>query len=321
MDQSAAATLECHSRRGGDEPHRSAALRLPAPPRAFFNVVEKVTMSSPPQHACWDRAKIRRGPGVKACVRAFPWEDDRSQSDDFQCAARGGGRQADLGSATMNFTKHFTTTARQTTAQVVGHFRFMVMLVAGLWFIEIGDQVWGRMLPGGTMESLGIHPRTVSGLIGIVVGPMVHGSYGQLANNSLPLIGLGWLVMLGGRKLFFKVSGLILLVSGVATWLFGSAPGPHLGASGLVYGYLGFLLVRGFLEPSVRWVVVSVIVGVLYTGVLGALLPSDQVSGAGQAGGFVGGVLAGWMLFFWPKWRRGRLGVPPASPGGNRPEP
>lgn len=212
----------------------------------------------------------------------------------------------------MNLTKHLGATARQTTSQALGHFRLMVMLVAALWFIEIADQLWTRSSPGQTFDDLGIRPRTLWGVVGIFFAPFVHGGFGHLANNSLPLVLLGWVVMLGGRVLFFKVSGLILVVAGVATWVFGAAPGPHLGASGLVYGYLGFLLVRGFLEPSVRWVVVSVAVGVLYTGVLGALLPAGQVSGAGHLGGFVGGVLAGWLLFFVPKWRAGR---PPPSPG------
>lgn len=220
----------------------------------------------------------------------------------------------------MNLTKHFTATARQTTAQALGHFRLMVMLVAALWFVEIGDQLWTRSPPGHSLDALGIRPRTLGGVVGLVAAPFVHNGFGHLANNTLPLVLLGWVVMLGGRRLFFKVSGLILLVSGVATWLFGAAPGPHLGASGLVYGYLGFLLVRGFLEPSVRWVLVSVTVGVLYTGFLGALLPAGQVSGAGHLGGFLGGVLAGWLLFFMPKWRAGRLGGAPAGRGGKGPD-
>ncbi|MFN0127991.1 MAG: rhomboid family intramembrane serine protease [Verrucomicrobiales bacterium] len=220
----------------------------------------------------------------------------------------------------MNLTKHLTATARQTTAQAVGHFRVMVMLVAGLWFVEMGDQMWQRSESGRSLEMFGIWPRALAGLPGVFLAPFIHGGFGSLANNSVPLIVLGWVVMLGGRRLFFKVSGLILLVAGVATWVFGTAPGPHLGASGLVYGYLGFLLVRGFLEPSVRWVVVSVAVGVLYTGVLGSLLPAGQVSGAGHVGGFLGGVLAGWLLFYLPKWRAGRLGGSPIPPPGKAPD-
>lgn len=220
----------------------------------------------------------------------------------------------------MNLTKHFTATARQTTAQAVGHFRVMVMLVAGLWFVEMGDQMWQRSESGRSLEMFGIWPRSLAGLPGIFLAPFIHRGFGSLANNSVPLIVLGWVVMLGGRRLFFKVSGLILLVAGVATWVFGTAPGPHLGASGLVYGYLGFLLVRGFLEPSVRWVVVSVAVGVLYTGVLGSLLPAGQVSGAGHVGGFMGGVLAGWLLFYLPKWRSGRLGGSLIPPPGKAPD-
>jgi len=219
----------------------------------------------------------------------------------------------------MNFTKHLSATARQTTAQMLGYFRLMVMLVAALWFVEIADQLWQRSSPENSLDALGIRPRTLWGVVGIVFAPFVHGGFGHLANNTLPLVLLGWVVMLGGRLLFFKVSALIVLVAGVATWLLGAAPGPHLGASGLIYGYLGFLLVRGFLEPSVRWVVVSVAVGVLYTGVLGAMLPAGNVSGAGHLGGFLGGVLAGWLLFYLPKWRAGRLAAAARPPPGKSP--
>ena len=193
----------------------------------------------------------------------------------------------------------------------------MVMLVAGLWFVEIADQIWQKSAPGQSLDMLGIRPRTLAGLGGIITSAFVHSGFGHLANNTLPLIFLGWMVMLGGKRLFFRVSGVILIVSGVATWLFGSAPGPHLGASGLIYGYLGFLLVRGFLEPSVRWVIVAVVIGVLYSGALGGFLPEGNVSAAGHLGGFLGGVLAGWLLFYLPRLRAARksaaLGVPSAT--------
>jgi membrane associated rhomboid family serine protease len=215
----------------------------------------------------------------------------------------------------VNITQHFSTAARQKAARMLGSFRVMVMLVAGLWFVEMADQMWRRSSPGHSLDVLGVYPRTVSGLAGILGAPFVHDGFGHLANNTLPLVVLGWLVMLGGRRLFFKVSGMIVVVAGVVTWVAAPAPGPHLGASSLIYGYLGFLLVRGFLEPSVRWVLVSVTVGVLYTSVLGGLLPVGTVSGAGHLGGFVGGVLAGWLLFYMPKWRSLRLQAGPRSGG------
>ncbi len=222
----------------------------------------------------------------------------------------------------VDFTKHLSQTARQAGLQLWEPFRLIVMLVAALWFVEIGGQVLGRAEPEAAgWVRFGVEPRTFHGLRGIVVGPFLHAGFGHLANNTLPLIFLGWFVLLGGKKLFFKVSGLVLLTSGVALWLFGAAPGPHVGASGLIYGWLGFLLVRGFLEPSVRWVIVSVAIGVLYTGALGNLLPSANVSLAGHAGGFLGGVLAGWLLFYLPRLRTLRVAAPATKTEPTPPKP
>lgn len=215
----------------------------------------------------------------------------------------------------MDLTKYFSQTARQAGLQLWEPFRLIVMLVAGLWFVEIAAQMAERAQPdAGTWERFGIVPRTFVGLRGLVLGPFLHAGFGHLANNTLPLIFLGWIVLLGGKRLFFKVSALVLLTSGLALWLFGTSPGPHVGASGLIYGWLGFLLVRGFLEPSVRWVVVSVLIGVLYTGVLGNLLPAANVSLAGHAGGFAGGVLSGWLLFYLPRLRATRTAPSPSTP-------
>ena len=110
----------------------------------------------------------------------------------------------------VNITQHFSTAARQKAARMLGSFRVMVMLVAGLWFVEMADQMWRRSSPGHSLDVLGVYPRTVWGLAGILGAPFVHDGFGHLANNTLPLVVLGWLVMLGGRRLFFKVSGMIV---------------------------------------------------------------------------------------------------------------
>ena len=194
--------------------------------------------------------------------------------------------------------------------------RLMVVLVALLWFVEVADQILKKSAANYSLDSLGIAPRTVRGLLGIFFAPFVHGGFWHLWNNTLPLIFLGWIVMLGGRLLFVRVSAIIILAAGVGTWLFGTAPGPHLGASTLIYGFLGFLLLRGFLEPSIRWVIVSVVIGVLYSGALGGFLPRGQISVVGHIFGFLGGLSASWLLFYLPKLReqKGRTPSPVTPP-------
>ncbi|MGI8604379.1 MAG: rhomboid family intramembrane serine protease [Verrucomicrobiales bacterium] len=193
--------------------------------------------------------------------------------------------------------------ARRAGAHLWRNFRLIFVLVGVLWMIEVADQLLGRVHPVYTLDYLGVVPRTWWGLPGIFFAPLVHGSFSHLLNNTLPLLFLGWVVLLGGHRLFWQVTLICGLSAGAGTWVFGTGPGPHLGVSGVVYGYLGFLLVRGFLELSVRWVIVAVIIGILYSGALGGFLPSGTVSVAGHVFGFVGGILSGWLLFYVPRRR------------------
>jgi len=214
---------------------------------------------------------------------------------------------------------HVDSFLGRTGRQLWEPLRLMVVLVALLWFVEVADQILKESAANYSLDSLGITPRTIRGLLGILFAPFVHSGFWHLWNNTLPLIFLGWIVMLGGRLLFVRVSAIIILAAGVGTWLFGTAPGPHLGSSTLIYGYLGFLLLRGFLEPSIRWVIVSVVIGVLYSGALGGFLPRSQISVVGHIFGFLGGLGASWLLFYLPKLReqKGRT-LSPATPPTTR---
>ncbi len=184
-------------------------------------------------------------------------------------------------------------------------FRTMVVLVGLLWLIEIGDQVWQRMPGGHTLDMLGVKPRDAWGLMGILFAPFVHHGFGHLLSNSVPLIILGWLMLVGGRWLFVRATAVIMVVSGLGTWLLGTPDSVHLGASGLIYGWLAFLLVRGFLEMSVRWVVVSVAIGVLYAWNFTLFQFDAKTSTSAHLFGFFGGLLAAWIFFYLPKRRAG----------------
>jgi membrane associated rhomboid family serine protease len=212
--------------------------------------------------------------------------------------------------ANRPFTRTLTEGARRAGGQLWQNFRLMFILVGALWMIEVADQLIKKTSAAYSLDFLGIVPRTLWGLPGIFFAPFVHSGFGHLLNNTLPLLVLGWIVLLGGRWLFFKVSLIVALCAGVGTWIFGSIPGPHLGSSGVIYGYLGFLLVRGFLELSVRWVIVSVLIGILYSGALGGFLPTSNISVVGHVFGFIGGILAGWLLFYLPRRRWEKRNAP-----------
>jgi membrane associated rhomboid family serine protease len=174
----------------------------------------------------------------------------------------------------------------QTQATVLGGF------VAIIWAIEIVDQfVFRRRL-----DTFGILPRNIEGLRGILFSPFLHGSFAHVAANTLPFIILGWLIMLRGVKSFFAVSMISAFISGAGTWVFGRTS-YHIGASGMIFGYLGYLLFRGFFERSFSAIALSLIVGFTYGGLIFGVLPGQAgISWEGHLFGFIGGAIAARLL-------------------------
>jgi len=159
--------------------------------------------------------------------------------------------------------------------------------VATIWVLEVVD-----IFLGGALNRYGILPRDLIGLRGILFAPFLHGNFAHLIANTIPFLTLGWFVMLRETSDFFVVTGITMLVSGLGVWLFGSA-GLHIGASGVVFGYLGFLLARGYFERNIPSILLSVIVGFLYGGAIWGVLPTQPgVSWEGHLFGFIGGVIA-----------------------------
>jgi len=169
-------------------------------------------------------------------------------------------------------------------------------LVVILWSIEIIDWLIFR---GNLDQWFGIRPRTLDGLWGIACAPFLHGSFGHLFANTVPLITLGWLVMLRRTSDWFVVSVIAALCSGLGTWLIGAQNSTHIGASGVIFGYFGFLLLRGYFERSFVAIAFSLLVTVLYGGLILGTIPfltAPGISWEGHLFGFLGGVLAAWLL-------------------------
>jgi membrane associated rhomboid family serine protease len=119
----------------------------------------------------------------------------------------------------------------------------------------------------------------------------------HLAANTVPFVVLGWLVMLRRIGDFVVVTVLSILIGGLGVWLAGSANSIHVGASGLIFGYLGYLLARGYFERSLWAVLLGALALVLYGGVLWGVLPGQPgISWEGHLFGFVGGVAAARLL-------------------------
>ncbi len=169
----------------------------------------------------------------------------------------------------------------------------MVLL---LWVLEILDV----LLFDQALNRFGVQPRTLIGLQGILFMPLLHNGLGHLMANTLPLIVLGGIVLLRRRSDFVFVTVVTMLVTGIGLWLLGRSHAVYIGASGLVFGYFGFLLVRAYFDRSWRSLVIAIMVFLLYGGLLWALiLPGNSQPGVSWGAhflGFIGGVTAAWLI-------------------------
>lgn len=165
-------------------------------------------------------------------------------------------------------------------------------LVGVMWVSELLDTVVGHRL-----DRYGVQPRTLVGLRGIAFAPFLHVGWRHLIGNTVPFVILGVLIALSGVVRFAKANVLIALCSGMGMWLFGATNSVHLGASGMVFGYLGYLLSRGFFDRQFGKIVLGVVVGVVYGGLLWGVFPTNTgVSWQGHLFGFLGGVGAAWIM-------------------------
>lgn len=172
-----------------------------------------------------------------------------------------------------------------------------------MWVLELADLLFF----GGALDAYGIKPRSVDGLDGVVLSPFLHGGLAHLANNSVPFVVLGLLVFLSGLRNFVVTTLLSLFVGGFGVWLAGSPGTVHIGASGVVFGYLGYLLLRGYFSRSAGAILLSLLLVVLYGGALWGLLPLQTgVSWTAHLFGFLGGALSAYLLH-----RRGPRGLRP----------
>lgn len=184
------------------------------------------------------------------------------------------------------------TGALPTRSRLSAAAQAIAAFVALLYAVELLD-----VALGGRLDLAGVRPREPEGLDGILWAPLLHGSWAHLAANTVPLLVLGFLVLLGGVARWLVVTATVWLVGGAGVWLTGGEGTLHLGASVLAFGWLVFLLVRGFFSRSARQILLGVILLFLYGGLLVGVLPGTPgVSWQGHLFGALGGLLAAWRL-------------------------
>jgi membrane associated rhomboid family serine protease len=167
----------------------------------------------------------------------------------------------------------------------------VVGMAAAMWLVEIID-----LLPRTSFDRWGIRPRQLSGLTGIATAPLLHDGFGHLVGNTVPFLVLGCIIAASGTQRFIQVTVIVGVIAGLGTWLVGPAHTIHIGASGLVFGYLTYLVVRGFFERHIGQIVLGLIVFAFYGSILWGLLPRPGISWQGHLFGAIGGVVAGWVI-------------------------
>lgn len=176
------------------------------------------------------------------------------------------------------------------TASFAKKFEPVLILVAVIWVVEIVNLALGHRF-----VSLGILPRDLRGLIGIPLSPWIHAGFWHAVSNTIPLLILGGLTLLGGRKKFWGTTAFVIGLSGVLVWIFGRGAF-HVGASGLVFGYFGVILGRAIFERSILGIIIGIGTIMAYGGLLWGVLPiRNQVSFESHLFGLIAGFAIIWL--------------------------
>ena len=159
-----------------------------------------------------------------------------------------------------------------------------------MWAIEIVDTV----VLSDELQSNGIRPRSVDGLDGIAWAPFLHGGFGHLISNSVPFVVLSGLALASGLARYVKASAVIIGLGGLLTWAFAFGSNEnHIGASGWVFGLIGFLIAAAVFERKAVSFLTGAIALVFYGGtVFSGVVPTDGISWEGHLFGFIAGIVA-----------------------------
>ena len=170
-------------------------------------------------------------------------------------------------------------------------FLYLLDLLLIAWVIEAVDQ----FLLGGSLDRFGIHPRNFYGLLGIPLMPWLHGGFAHLSANTLPFLALGYIMLKSEGRRFFYSSAIIILLGGLGTWLIAGKGEVHIGASGLIYGYFGYVMTRAIIEKRPIWLLTGILVALFYGGMIFGVLPQNQlpVSWEGHLTGMLAGIWLG----------------------------
>ena len=180
----------------------------------------------------------------------------------------------------------------RTDSPVVRGMIVVAALAALMWVVEGIDQV-----AAGRLDRNGIEPRELDGLDGVVWAPFLHGGFDHLIGNTIPFLLLGFAIALSGVARVILVTVVVAVIGGLGTWLVAPADTVHIGASGIVFGYAGYLVARGAFSRSARQIALGLVVVVVWGAtLLQGLVPETGISWQGHLFGAIGGVVAARLL-------------------------
>lgn len=220
------------------------------------------------------------------------------------------------------------TPARNTGVRQRSRFRtgmsFAIGYLVVIWAVFIVNFAFF----GGYLNYFGIHPLDLGSIWHIATSPLLHGGLEHIISNSIPGALFCFLIGMSGKRVFWEVTLIAGLIGGIGTWLFGGVGTNHIGASGLVYGWLAYLIIRGIFNRHLGQVLTGVILAFMYGGLIWGVFPgATGVSWQGHLFGALGGIGAGMFINSddppalkakkqQRKLQRGGGDPPPPPPGG-----
>ncbi|WMJ73532.1 rhomboid family intramembrane serine protease [Cytophagaceae bacterium ABcell3] len=167
---------------------------------------------------------------------------------------------------------------------------FTAIFICILWLVRLGEEALGT-----DFRTLGIFPRSVSGLPGIFTAPLIHGDNEHLMSNTLPLATLGIIILYFYRKIALEVVLWIYFLSGIWVWISATSDGYHLGASGLIYGLASFIFFSGIFRNDRKSITLSLLVTIVYGSMVWGIFPFYQnISWETHFFGALAGIMCAW---------------------------
>jgi membrane associated rhomboid family serine protease len=185
-----------------------------------------------------------------------------------------------------------STEPARTQSPAVQGMLVVAAMCALMWVVEVADRVLD-----GRLDRNGIEPRELDGLDGIVWAPFLHADFQHLIGNTIPFLVLGIAIALSGLARVILVVVIVAVIGGLGTWLIAPSNTVHIGASGIVFGFAGYLVARGVFSRRPAQLLLGVVVVVVWGAtLLQGLVPEDGISWQGHLFGAVGGVVAARVL-------------------------